>query len=435
MMTGGCPATLMVAVGAWTLLAGAPCEAEEVRTRLPNGVTVLVNENPAAPLVAVSLFVRVGARWEKEEEAGVTNLLQQLLVKGTANRSALEIALAAEAIGGAIGASSDADFSQVEGTALARHWRALLELMADVALRPSLPPAELEGERRLILSAIRTRQDQPHALALDTLLARVYGGHPYGRPPLGSPVTLARLDRAALRAHHERYYRAERMILSVSGDVSRDDLVRQAALLFNDASPGDGGAHAMPPAVPTWPGRVSVARPSAQTQVVMGFLAASVANPDYAPLKVLATALGGGTGGRLFTELRDKQGLAYSTNAQYPSRAGPSYVLTQMGTAPVNAVRAEEAMRREIERIRDEGVSEQEVDRARSYLLGQFTLDRRTNARLAWYAGFFESIGVGYDFARSYVRAVEAVSVGDVRRVARAYLRSPAAVSVGPSAR
>ncbi len=428
-------AILIVTLGAWALLGGAPAEAEGVKTRLPNGLTVLVNENPSTPVVAASLFVRVGTRWETEDTAGISNLLQQLMMKGTTTRSALEIALSAEDIGGSIGAGSDADFSEIRGTALGRHWERLLELIADVALHPSLALDELDGERRLILRGIRDRQDQPFALAHDTLTAQLYGRHPYGKPPLGRAPAIERLDRPALRAHYERYYRAGRVILSVSGDVGAREVVDEAARLFSEAPPGDGGPDAIPPAPSPAADRAGVAHPAAQAQVLVGFLAPPIAHQDYPAMKVLATALGGGMGGRLFTELRDKQGLAYSTGASYPSRVGPSYLLTQMGTAPANAARAEQGMRREIERIRDEGVSAPELQRAKMYLLGQFALDRRTNQRLAWYAAFFESAGVGHDFAQRYIRAVEAVTADDVRHVAKRYLGSPTVVSLGPGAR
>jgi zinc protease len=415
------------------LLAPGRVDAESVKTRLPGGLTVIVDESHAAPLVAASLFVRVGARWETEADAGITNLLQQMVLKGTARRSALELAVQAEDIGGGIGASSDVDFSEIRGTALGRHWRTLLVLLADVALHPSLPADELEGERRQLLRALRSRQDQPRAVAVDTLMARLYGAHPYGVAPLGRAAAIERLDGAALRAHHERYYRAGRMILSVSGDVSRVRVVEEAASLFGDAAPGETVPEPRAPVLPVSSSRVAPAHPSAQAHVLMAFLAPPVAHPDYAAMKVLATALGGGMGGRLFTELRDKQGLAYSASASYPSRVERSYLLAQVGTAPANAARAEEEMRREIERMRSAEIPAPELERAKMYLLGQFALDRRTNARLAWYAAFFESMGVGHDFPRRYVRAVEAVTAKDVWRVAKGYLGEPTIVSLGPS--
>ena len=139
--------------------------------------------------------------------------------------------------------------------------------------------------------------------------------------------------------------------------------------------------------------------------------------------------------GRLFLELRDRQGLAYSTGATYPSRTGQSFVVAYIGTAPANAQRSEEAMKQQIERVSVERLSEGELARAKRYVLGQFDLDRRTNARLAWHAAFFETAGVGQGFADSYARAVEAVTADDVQRVARLYLSSPTVVRLEPSPR
>jgi predicted Zn-dependent peptidase len=181
--------------------------------------------------------------------------------------------------------------------------------------------------------------------------------------------------------------------------------------------------------------RAVLTRPAAQAQILMGFLAPSIGHPDYAAVKVLQTALGGGMSGRLFGELRDRQGLAYSTGAMYPSRTGQSFVVAYIGTAPASAQRSEEAMKQQIDRVGVEPLSEGELARAKRYVLGQFDLDRRTNARLAWYAGFFEAAGVGQGFAESYPRAVEAVTVDDVQRVARIYLSAPTVVRLEPSPR
>jgi predicted Zn-dependent peptidase len=303
-----------------------------------------------------------------------------------------------------------------------------------VALRPTLPAAEIDGERRATLTALRSRQDQPFSLALDTLMSRVYGDHPYGRPVLGRPAALERIDRARLVAHHQRFYRAPRMILAVSGDVDTRLVMADVARLFTPAPTGPTDPEPTLPAAAARADRTVIVKASAQAQVLAGFLAPPTSHADYAAVKVLATALGGGMAGRLFTEVRDKQGLAYSTGGAYPSREGPGVLFTQLGTAPANQARAEAAMLGEIERIRREPVSPGELARAKGYLLGNFALDRRTNARLSWYDGFFESLGVGPGFAERYVRAVEAVTADDVQRVARTYLSAPTVVTLGPTA-
>jgi predicted Zn-dependent peptidase len=427
-------AAIAVAIALLGMSAGAASGQGAQRQHLPNGLTILVRESSATPVVAVSLFVRMGSRWETDENAGISHLLQQVMLKGTARRSALEIAETAEGQGGGISASADMDYSEIRATALARNWRTMLELVADVALRPTLPAAEIDGERRAMLTALRSRQDQPFPLAMDTVMSRVYGDHPYGRPILGRAAALERIDRDRLLAHHQHFYRAPRMILAVSGDISARDVVADVARLFAGAPADDGEPD---PAVPTAASRADrtvLLKPAAQAQVLVAFLAPPASHADYAAVKVLATALGGGMAGRLFTEVRDKQGLAYSTSGSYPSRRGPGVFFTQLGTAPANQARAEVAMLGELDRIRRDPLSPSELARAKAYLLGQFGLDRRTNARLAWYDAFFEALGVGPDFADRYVQAVEAVTAEDVQRVARTYLTTPTIVTLGPAA-
>ncbi|MBI3625024.1 MAG: insulinase family protein [Candidatus Rokubacteria bacterium] len=402
------------------------------RQRYANGLTLLVRENPAAPVVAVSLQVRMGTRWERPENAGLSNFLQHVMVKGTTRRSAMEIAEAAEEIGGAVSASGDTDFSEIRGTALAGNWRALLELVADVGLRPSLPPDEIERERGVILSQIESRGDLPFPLAFDTLLATLYGPHPYGLPVLGRRQAVERVDRALLLDHYRRHYRAGRIVVAVSGQVSAPAVAEEVGRLWADLPAGGGAPDPSPPPPAGAPARQILERPAAQAQILMGYLAPPLSDPDYPAVKVLSTLVGGGMSGRLFAELRNRQGLAYSLGAFFPSRVETSFFVIHMGTAPENLERAEEGVRRETARIRQDEVAEDELQRAKAYLLGNLALDRRTNARQAWYLAFFELAGVGHEFLDRYVAAVEAVIAEDVLRAARRYLASPTVTVLKP---
>jgi predicted Zn-dependent peptidase len=155
-------------------------------------------------------------------------------------------------------------------------------------------------------------------------------------------------------------------------------------------------------------------------------------HPDYPAVRVLGTVLGGGMAGRLFTELRDRRGLAYSVGALGTFRTGPSFFVTYMGTAPSSAEAAEAGVLAEIDRIRGEPVTDRELSRAKAYLLGNLAMDRRTNARHAWYLAFFEVVGTGWDFPERYARALEAVTAADVARVAGQYLVRPTVVVLQP---
>jgi predicted Zn-dependent peptidase len=179
--------------------------------------------------------------------------------------------------------------------------------------------------------------------------------------------------------------------------------------------------------------RETVVVPGAQAQIFMGALAPPFTDPDHAPLKVLTALLGGGMASRFFSELRDQQALAYTTLALYPSRVDTSGFVAILGTAPENVPKAEPALTQQLERVRTQLATEDEVGVARAYVLGSQAMDRRTNARQAWYLAFYEIAGVGYEFLDRYAEAVRKVSPADVERVAQKYLSVIRTVVVQPN--
>ncbi len=420
---------LLVALGASAAAAQTPGVS---RTRLPNGLTVLVRENPTAPVVAVSLMVKMGTRWETRDTAGVSNLLQLMVVRGTTSRSGGQIVEAADRMGGSIDAVGDVDASEISATALSRYWVEILELVADVALNPSLPDSTVQAVRDFLAKQIRNRGEKPYDVALDTLTGRLFAPHPYAWDPMGLKESVERLDRAALAAHYRRHYVPAGMVLAVSGRVKSAEVVAQAQRLFGAVPAGPVlPAPAIRPPAPAAT-REALTVPGAQAQILMGALAPALTDPDYPAMKVLSVVLGGGMAGRFFSELRDKQGLAYTTAAQYPARVDPSYLLALLGTGPENAVKAEAALRDQLERIQREPVPDEELRVAKAYLLGNLAMDRRTNARQAWYLASYEEAGVGYEFLDRYVARVREVTAADVQRVARKYLAVLRTVVVQP---
>ena len=172
--------------------------------------------------------------------------------------------------------------------------------------------------------------------------------------------------------------------------------------------------------------------PGAQAQLLMATLAPPLTHPDHPPLKVLTALLGGGMASRFFSELRDQQALAYTTLAQYPARVDTSAFISILGTAPENVPKAEPALTQQMERIRTHQASAEEVAVARAYVLGSQAMDRRTNARQAWYLAFYELAGVGHEFLDRYAADVKKVTPADVQRVAQKYLGVLRTVIVQP---
>ena len=402
-----------------------------IRRVLPSGLTVIVRPDPSVGVMAASLQVRAGSLFETADTAGISNFLHRVMVRGTKRYTAMQLTEAIEDLGGSLDAVGDVEYTEVRGAALARNWEALLALVAEVALRPTFPNEEIERERRLIKSALQTRGDTPLQRAFDAMLQDLYGAHPYAWPSAGRRESIERIDRAALQAHYAAIYRPDRMVLAVSGHVPGDRVLRVAERLFRATPPAAAPVTASPVAATPRGDRRVVERPVQQAQVLVGYLGPALTEPDYPAVRVLATVLGGGMSGRLFTELRDKRGLAYSVGVLSSFRTGPSFV-TYMGTAPASAEAAEAGVLSEIDRIRVEQVSERELARGKAFLLGNLAMDRRTNERHAWYMAFFEVIGAGWDFPERFERAVEAVTIADVARVAGRYLTRPTVVVLQP---
>lgn len=427
---------LLVAVPAGLSLTGpVAAAAETVRSaRLDNGLTVLVRENPLAPVVALSLFVRMGTRWERVEQAGLSNFVQAVMVKGTKRRSGADLAEAVAALGGKISAAGDVDYSEIRASALARFWKEILGLTAELALEPVLSPDEVEREREWLLSRVQRRDDSPSSRAFDVFYATLYGAHPYAIPTLGTAASLKAIDHATIVAHYRASYRPERMVLAVSGQVKAAEVLAEANRLFGGLARG-GGADDAPisPPVPS-PRRVVIEQSSQQAQVLVGGLAPRVSDRDHAATRVLATVLGGGMAGRLFVELRDRRGLAYTATSFCDPSREPGALILYLGTSPENAAGAEAELGKEIVRITTQPVSAEELRRAKGYLLGTYVMDRRTNARQAWYLAYYDVVGVGPGFPERYRLAVESVTPEDVLRVARATLGSPTTVVLRPPA-
>ncbi|PYM20854.1 MAG: hypothetical protein DMD78_20285 [Candidatus Rokuibacteriota bacterium] len=423
---------LALALAASAAVAEAAAPPPVTRHVLPNGLTVVVREDVTLGVMAAALHVRAGSLFETADTAGITNFLQRVMLRGTQRYTALGLTEAIDDLGGSLDAAGDVEYGDVHGTALARNWEPMLRLVAEVALRPTLPAEEIERERRLILSAIQTRGDTPFQRAFDSVLNDLYGPHPYSWPSVGRRESVERTSREMLREHYTSIYRADRMVLAVSGNVPAARVMRVAERLFRDLPAPPAAARVSPAGATPRGGRRLVERPVQQAQVLVGYLGPALLEPDYAAARVLGTVLGGGMSGRLFRELREQRGLAYSVGMLGSFRTGRSFLVSYLGTAPPNAEAAEAGMLAEIERMRGEPVTEGELARAKAYLLGNLAMDRRTSTRHAWYMAFFEVIGAGWDFPERYARAVEAVTPADIARVAQRYLTRPTVIVLQP---
>src|SRR5262249_499347 len=319
-----------------------------IREVLPNGLVVLVREDPAVGVVAASLLVRSGSAFETAETAGVTNFLQKMMLRGTKRHSALALAEAAEELGGTLEASGDVDYAEIRGTALARHWESLLALIAEVAIAPTLPDAEIERERVLILGQLQTRADQPFPRAFDAVLADLYGGHPYAWPALGRPESVKGLRRDALLARYTEAYRADRVVLAVAGGVPRQRVIAAAHRLFKRL-PAPSRAPAPPLAAPPPPPHPPPPAPPAPPTPRPPGRGGGGARPG----------LRGAVGGPCWVvELGAPGGPASPPGVMPTTRGAPSFFSPPRGPPPANAEAAVAGVLAEVNRLRQDRVED-----------------------------------------------------------------------------
>jgi zinc protease len=353
-----------------------------------------------------------------------------MLVRGTEKMDGEQIAETADRMGGSIDAYGDADYSEITATALSRNWPEMLELVGDVALRPTLPAGTVQAVRDFIVRQIRNRGDKPFDVASDKMRAALFGSNPYAWDPLGRPESVEKLDRAALLAYYKRYYVPGQMVLAVSGDVKPGGIVSQVSGSLAACPAG----RSEPPPVPAPPAMAAtrdvfvIARRPGPDPHGRPSRGAHASRPS--PLKVLTSVLGGGI------DLASSPSCA--TSGRWPNHA-PAQSLARrtqayaiLGTAPENVAKAEPALVEQLERIRNQQASAEEVAVARAYVLGSQAMDRRTNARQAWYLAFYEIAGVGYEFLDRYAADVKKVTPADVQRVAQKYLGVLRTVIVQP---
>jgi predicted Zn-dependent peptidase len=262
--------------------------------------------------------------------------------------------------------------------------------------------------------------------------AQLFGSHPYARQPGGEPETVAALTQIDLVAAHRLAFRPENMVVSIVGDISLEDARTLVASAFGDMeASGEPVLEARRSFAPS-ASRTEFERDVEQGIVVLGTRGCSHSDPDSAALDVATAILGQGMSSRLFTELRDKQGLAYMVGAQSNEMHLAGFVLTYIGTSPATVDRALDGLWEQMSLMREEPVTTEELERAIAYLVGGYLRDHESNSRQAYYLGFWEACGLGAEYDTRYPELVRAVTVRDVMKVANKYFNDPTVVVLRP---
>jgi zinc protease len=413
-------------------LAERPLEFPPFReTRLANGLRVLMVEHPGQPIANVNLYIRSGAAADAAERAGLAGLAAELVTKGTASRSASEIAETIEGVGGQLNSNAGNDWLTISASVLSEYLPLAFDLVSDVALRPTFPEQEVSVARRRTLSGLQAQLGQPGAIAQREFLRGVYGpGHPYGVSPV--PGTVEAITREDIVGFHSHHFTADNALLVVSGVVDPAAVEALAGRYFGEwrqAAPArDPMVH---PAAPAETRIALVHRPgSVQSNIRIGQLAIRPDNPDFFPLTVLNNIVGGGTDARLFQILREERGWTYGAYSQLtrPMDIGYFMANAEVRTEVTDSALAE--MIHQLHRIRDETVPADEFEGAISFLAGSFPLRIETAGQVASQVAQAALLGIPYEYVTEFRDRILAVTPADVQRVARQYVRPDQAVIV-----
>jgi predicted Zn-dependent peptidase len=402
---------------AWPARSGPAGEGIR-RTRLDSGVRVVTEALPELRSVCVGFWVGVGSRDEHDDEQGATHFLEHLLFKGTAQRNAADIANAVESVGGDMNASTMQEMTAFYVRVPQEQLGGGIDILADVVWSPSLRAEDVDSERHVILEELRMRDDSPGELVHDVFAGAMFPGHPLGREVLGSQPSIAAMTRDTIAKYHREYYRLSAIVVAAAGDLRHDDVVEQVAARSEVLPPDGAGdivrsgglAPAKPLAVHT--------RDSEQVHAVVGTRAIPRNDPDRYPLTVLSQALGGGMSSRLFQEVRERRGLAYSVYSYRIAYLETGAFAVYVGSAPARIDEAIEVVSTELDRVmRDRGIGRDELDAAKGHLKGSMALSLETSNSRMHRIGSSELILGEVMSLDELVGRVEAVTPNDISRV------------------
>jgi len=351
-------------------------------TFLDNGVRVLSERIPGVRSAAIGVWVLHGAAHDPEPVAGASHLLEHMVFKGTRTRSARDIALSLEGLGGSLDAYTSREHTGFQARVLDQHLPTAVDVLADLVRAPLLREEDLELEREVVLEEIAEVEDTPDDLVFELHGRRLWGDHPYGGSILGSPETVSSMPPTSLQGLHAGAYLGRSLIVAGAGNLSHETFLREVSRLFGDLEPGAPPEPVSSPGPPRR-GDERHERDSAQTHLVFGTGLPAHADPSRYGLVLLSSALGGGMSSRLFQRVREELGLCYSVYTYQSFYRGAGVGGVYVGTRPAAAERAVESVREELERVATHGLPAEELEQAKQQVKGQVMLTlESTSARL-----------------------------------------------------
>jgi predicted Zn-dependent peptidase len=395
------------------------------------GLRVVTEPIPGVRSVAIGIWIGVGSRFERVEEAGISHFLEHMLFKGTPTHSPEEIAQVFDGLGGEVNAATGKDYTVLYARVLDELLDQAAPLLADMALRPSF--LDLDQEREVVLEEIAMYEDDPQDQIHDLASNAVFPDQALGRPVIGTREVIGSVPEAGVRSYHHGHYTAPNMVLAAAGNVEHPAVMELAERLLGDL-PTAAPAGVFEPARPGPPVLVVKEKATEQYHLCLGGRGLSRNDPRRHAQSVLDTILGGSMSSRLFQEVREKRGLAYSVGSYAIGYADAGQVGVYLGTREDNLPTACEIIGRELRRIGEEPLPEDELRRAKDHLKGRLVLGMESSGTRMNRIGRAVLTNTELLTVDELVARIEAVTAADVVELAREHWRPEAmsAAAIGP---
>jgi zinc protease len=415
---------VLLAITAGACLWATPARAEKIDRELPNGLRVVVVENPASPTVSVNVFIAAGSLDESTTTTGLAHFYEHMFFRGTPSLSGLQFKKAIEDMGGTTNATTAKDMTHYFIGLPAEYAERGLELLADALQRAELDPAGIDVEREVVLEEYRLSENNPGRIASEKLYKLAYGEHPYGRSTIGTKEALKSFQRADFVRFRNENYVPERCTVVVVGDVVAEKTFQKARQLFSGFKSTASGPRKLsePPQAPEAPVIEEGSGPVGSTILFLGYPAPSAHDrPDVYAVDVLSFLLGQGKESLLYRNLVKEKAVAESVDVSFLTPRQRGLIIVSAVAADKKSAEMRAALTEQIAAVAEGKFSDQDLRRAKAQLIGSYQLQNESNSGAADSIGFYAALGVP-DFSYTYVQEIEKVDRQNVMAAARKYM-------------
>lgn len=412
---------------AYCLLFSFDAHAIEIKKQtLPDGLTVLHAERHNLPIVMITLLIKASPLNEPEDKAGIAYLTAKMLTEGTKKRKSSEISEEIEFIGASLDTSTGSDYTTISLSVLKKDMEKGFEIFSDVLLSPLFPEEDISRKKEIIKGSLRQSEEDPSFLASKVFIKEVFHSHPYGRLVNGSIKSIDNIKRDDIVKFYKKHYTPDNAILSVVGDITAEELHSLIKKYLGQWKPEvrrGQRSQELKISDQKGPKIVIINKDITQANIILGHLGIARDNPDYYAVSVMNYILGGGGfASRLMKVIRDDMGLTYSIYSSFSANKYPGQFEVEVQTKNESAGIVIKEILKQINRMRTELVTDNELEDAKSYLTGSFPRRLETSRRIADFLAAVEFYNLGDDYIERYPDYINRITKEDILRVAKRYL-------------